>query len=339
MEKKRARKNHILPKSFLRNFASKDEKIFTLDFEQKKVFESHIDQAAIITDFYTVKTIDNEEDDCIEQGFLSKFEGFINVIDAIVETKQLPRDLEGRNKLINYMALMYVRGPRFRQILFEIYDAFARKMNKDLTEDENQFNAFKESFQKDKGISFPFDFQQARDMASKVNISVEIPRTYYIEQMMKKASDLVFPLGRMTQNLFYIPFSYDYFFITADMPIIPVHNGNWLKDKNAWMVFPISSKCCIVLDYDRSPKVCRIVSCKQIASINGWTACNCSRMAFSQKDKFIWRDERGGISDDMRKLIDFLGPEKKNQPLTQPPFQGIETKCFNDWNLLKSDDQ
>ncbi|MDH4240220.1 MAG: DUF4238 domain-containing protein, partial [Phycisphaerae bacterium] len=140
MSSKRARKNHILPRKYLERF-SKDNRIWVLDFETKKQNNIRLEEAAIIKDFYTVKTINSHEDDLIEQKFLAKIEEMCDPAIADVINRHSFSQKDAWDKLANYVALMYVRTPLFRQIFLETYEQFSSQMADGLIENEEFYNA------------------------------------------------------------------------------------------------------------------------------------------------------------------------------------------------------
>jgi len=124
-DRKRARRHHILPQSYLRQFAC-EEKVYVLDFQLAKQYRTNVLNAACIDDFYTVETTEKPEDDCVEQKFMPFIEGLLGpIFSARVKNLLIPQGGDWA-VLANYVALMYVRGPWFRQIVQNAYDDQAK---------------------------------------------------------------------------------------------------------------------------------------------------------------------------------------------------------------------
>ena len=339
---KPARKHHILPKSYLKRFAQGD-KIWVLDFELKKQYQSNIEDAATIKDFYTVKTIEKDEDDSVEQNFLSKIESLAGpTIDHIIKTRTF-KDRPQWDILANFTALMYVRGPLFRQIILEVYEHFANTLSKEILKDEATFNSIMQKVEDKVKISLPLTYEKAVEVQNHSEITVDIPRTYYIRLMMEYANKLVPIIGQMTPNLLCVPFGCEARFVTGDVPTIPApRNPNasnmWIGDPNCDLYFPLSSRCCLVLNYDSLRKV-NDVSTRRIAFVNHLVACNCTRIILSENQTFVWMQENGITSDNQQHLIDSWGPEKKTNLKTKFSNGNPLPVCRNDWNLLTSDDK
>ncbi len=340
MSEKRARKHHILPKSYLRRFAQADDRIWVLDFELKKQYQSNIEDAATIKDFYTVKTIDKDEDDSIEQGFLGKIESLAGpAIDHIINARTF-KDRPQWDILVNFCALMYVRTPVFRQIVLEVSEHLANTLSKEMLKDESTFNSIMQKVKDKVKTNLPLTYEQAVEVQKHSEITMDVPRTYYIRLMMEYAAKLVPIIGKMTPNLLCIPFGCEARFVTGDVPIIPIPSDfkMWIGDSNCDLYFPLSSRCCLVLNYDGLSKV-NDVNRKGIAFINHLVACNCTRIVLSENQSFIWTQENGIISNDQQFLINSWGPEKKTTLRAKIPGIKISSSCRNDWNLLTSDDK
>lgn len=341
MSQNRARKNHILPRKYLERF-SKDNRIWVLDFETKKQNNVRLEEAAVIKDFYTVKTVNSQEDDLVEQKFLAEIEGVCDPAIAEVVNKHSFSQGYVWDKLANYVALMYVRTPLFRQIFLETFEQIADKMDDDLTKSEEFYNKAMKDFQEQNPDIKVLPFKEAQKARDKFEIPVDIPRTFYIKQMMLIASNLVPVIGYMTPNLLLTERYFDAKFITGDVPIIPMprkptNSPVWINNPNFDLYFPLSSHCCLVLNYDPLRKS-NDVSSKKISWINHLVACNCTRIVLSEEESFVWMRENRTISSDAHELVASWGEEKKTSLRGARINEDVSTKCRNDWGLLRSKD-
>ncbi|MBN1796755.1 MAG: DUF4238 domain-containing protein [Sedimentisphaerales bacterium] len=343
MSKKRAKRNHILPKEYLRRF-SQNEKIWVLDFETKKQNNPHIQEAAIIKDFYTVKTICSQKDDLIEQQFLSDIERKCDpAIDEVINNHTFSKG-DTWALLAKYIALMYVRGPLFRQIILETFEQFYSKTFDELLENEEMYyDVMNRLIKKEPDISI-LPFEEMKKIKDEFEISPDIPRTFYVVQMMNFAANMVHIIHNMTPNLFCVRKYLDTKFITGDVPVIPIPRQAtndsmwiWINNPDADLYFPISSHCCLVLNYD-SLRKCNTISPERIAWINHLIACNCTRIVLSEEKSFYWTRENRTISNDVNEIVESWGEEKKTR------FRGAlidkirPSKVRNDWGYLRSKD-
>lgn len=310
-DKKRARRHHILPQSYLRWFATED-KVYVLDFKEERLYRANIANAACVLDFYTVETTERAEDDSVEQRFLSQLEGLpIPIVNRIVKDLGVPKRKEWE-VLANYVALMYVRGPWFRQIVLDVHTDWARKMGDWLHSSEEIWQNAMSHLEMETGQKVTIEFDEAQEAYKRCQISARIPRNLWVEWMMQMASDLVAVFQEMTPNLLYIPVYRDAEFVTGDMPIVavprvtnPPADWKWLRNADADLLFPIGPRMCLLLNYDPKPQV-RTVSRRQVAFVNQVMAVNCTRIVISQKPSFMWLRERGTISGSTDELKEFV---------------------------------
>ena len=196
----RTKRQHILPRSYLARFAD-SEQVWVHNFQQKTSYVNNITDAACITDFYTVKTIEKEKDDAVEANLLAPIEAIGNpIIQNMIDKMHIP---EGHEKalLANYLAITYARGTWFRQIILEVYEHFANDLIEKFTKDKQFFNRTMDEFRKETGISEELTFEQAKKVHAHSETSMHIPRTYYVKEMMLYAAPMVDVFYHMNFNL------------------------------------------------------------------------------------------------------------------------------------------
>ena len=137
---KTSQKTPHSPQKLPEEFAQED-KIWVLDFELTKQYQSNIEDAATIKDFYTVKTLEKDEDDRVEQNFLGQIESLDTKQSTISSKHELSKPARVGHYLVNFTALMYVRTPVFRQIMLETHEHMAKKMTTEMLKDEATFNS------------------------------------------------------------------------------------------------------------------------------------------------------------------------------------------------------
>ena len=343
-KKQRAKKQHILPHSYLKRFATEDQ-VWVHNFQQKKSYVNNIRDAACIDDFYTVQTVDHEKDDCIESGFLSQIEGIGNpIISAMTDGMIIPT---GHDKALfsNYLAITYTRGFWFRQILSEVHEHFANDLAEKLISNKELYENTMENFKKETGVDSVLTFEEAKEIHAKSEISMKMPRTYYVEQMILYAAPLVNLFYGMNLNLLYASPQSKAKFITSDKPIAVITNGplgkyeKWIEDPEAVLYFPLSSLSCLMIDRKKESMVLP-ANRKKIASINGLIANECVYASISNKEDFIWLRINGTISGSREELFDLLAKDKETQPRVNDLLgKKLKSKCRNDLNVLRGRDE
>lgn len=343
-KRKKTKRQHILPRSYLARFAEK-EQVWVHNFQKRGSYINNITDATCIDDFYTVQTKDEQEDDHIESELLAKIEGLGNpIIDKMINKMYIPR---GKEKALfaNYLAIMYARGIWFRQILQEVHEHFANDALEQLVTNEELFRKTMEGLKNETGIDYDLTFEQAKEVYKHSETSVKMTRTYYVKQMVLYAAPLVNIFYKMNFNLIYaVPLSKNKF-ITSDKPVASITHGpigkyiTWIEDPEAVLYFPLSSRTCLMLDFKKEPQVLSGRK-NNVASINGLIANECVYISISQEPDFIWMRKDMTISDSIKELFHLLSEDKKAQPRARRVLgQKIKSKCRSSVNLLKGTDK
>jgi hypothetical protein len=341
-KQKQAKKHHILPQSYLERF-SVDEKVWVLDFHNKISYRTGIVNAACIDYFYKVKTIAKKEDDFIEQRLLSQAEGLAKpIIDKILNARYLPTGQEWVN-LANFLALMYIRGPWFRQALLEMYEHDANLLLDVVYSNEDIFHKSMAEFEQATGKKLDRNYEQALETHKRCKVTCDIPRTYYVREMLEHVGSLLEVFCEMTPSLLFAPAFGKAMFVTSDKPFVQISRKfnplcpNALLDPNIDVYFPLSSRTCLVLNYDKESQISS-ASEKRIAFINGCLACDCSRMVISQEQDFAWLRKNKTVSWNHEELLEMLADSKKTEPRIKIEGGRLRSKCRSEWNLLRGRD-
>ena len=185
-------------------------------------------------------------------------------------------------------------------------------MAEELHSDEKTWQDAISQVEMETGQKVSMEFDEAVEVYRNCEISTRIPRTLWVREMMLMASKLVGVFQEMTPNVLYIPVWRNAEFVTGDRPILaaprtknPSADWKWFRNPEADLFFPVSSRRCLVLNYDSKPKVL-MVSRKQVASINHFITLNCTRIVISQEPRFIWLRECGTISESIDELMEFV---------------------------------
>lgn len=338
---KRTRRQHIIPRSYMKRFAV-GEQVYVHNFKTGKSYVNNLSKVGCIDDFYTVKTIDNSLDDCIETDLLGKIEGEVDpVIGKIVNEKRLPIGTE-KDLLCNYLAIMYTRGLWFRQILHEVYEHFVLEWFERLTSDEEFYNkTMNEVGDLPEGFK-DIPFEEARSIRDKLHVTVDVPRTFSVKEMMLFANALIRPFYSMNFNLLYIPVYSNAKFITSDRPFVAMTNGKtrkiWIEDPEAEVYFPLSSTICLMMDFKDHPKKKRCGR-EEVAFLNYHVANESNFLAISEEENFIWKCDAKIIRHSSRKLVELLS-EREHRHLASENT-GVEMKSETVWdaNILKGRDE
>jgi hypothetical protein len=338
---RRTKRQHFLPQSYLKRFSNK-EQVYVHNFQLGKSYVNNIKDAACIDDFYTVQTIDNKLDDCIEQ-LLADFEGKANpIIEKIVNQKFIP-EKEEKRKLCSYLALMYTRGLWFRQIYLEVSEHLFRELFDKMMTDEKLYNETMGKVKKEYGMESDMSFEKAKEMRHDFKVTADIARTYYVKEMMLTAAMFEDVFFELNFNLLCIPVSSSAKYITSDRPFVVMTDSKdgekWIEDPEAEIYFPLSSSKCLMLDFKKSP-VIREAQGHEAAFFNFHVANESVCIAISQDGNFIWRNDDKLIRNSSEELVKLLSKDKKTKHrASESTGQEMRSEPKTDINLLKGEDE
>ena len=304
-----ARKHHILPRLLLKRFA-RDDQVWVIDRINQNSYPTNIKNATCVKDYYMVETTGELSGDCIEQGPLAKIENLVEpVIDRMLKSWALPKG-ENWNILVNFLALMYFRGPIFRTILHRGYEYGCGVLEEHIHSSEKKWKAIVGELCQMEGIDI--DYEKALSARKELELHVDIPNTYHVQEILDFASGFVPVFAEMTPNIERIDGFSDAKFVISDCPIVPIPRSanpprewRWFRNPNANLYFPVSSKVCLILNYDELRKVTN-VNRARVAFVNHVMALNSERVIISEEQDFVWRRPNGTIASSHQDLLEFL---------------------------------
>lgn len=326
-----ARKHHILPRLLLKRFA-KDDQVWVTDRISQNSYVTNIDKAACVKDYYIVETTGKVDRDCIEQGPLAEIENLAEpVIERMLRTWALPKGTD-RNILVNFVALMYFRGPLFRTIINRGYEYGASVLEEHIHSSEERWKAIVDELCQMEGIDI--DYEQALRARKELELHVDIPNTYHVQEMLDFASAFVSVFSEMTLNLEKVNIISDARFITSDCPIVaiprsanPPKEWRWFRNPNADLYFPVSSNACLILNYDKLRKVTN-VNRPRVAFVNHVMALNSERVIVSEQQDFVWRRENGTTASSHQELLEFLLQSCNRGPTAKLDWDSIRRRIL-----------
>lgn len=321
-----ARRHHILPQLLLKRFAQ-DDRVWVLDRAESRSYLTNITNVCEV-DYYRVETDGKIGQDYVEQEVLglieSKAEPIIqNMLNG--RRRQFPQDKDW-DLMANFLAVMYTRVPALRNRIKCVYQFGSEVIEEHIHSNEKTWKAIIEEISKEVGIEVNMDYEEALHARKNFEISVEIPTSYYVQEILEIGAFFVPVFSEMTPNLEIVDIFCDAEYVISDCPIVPISKSSipspgwrWYRNPDAELFFPLSSKACLVLNYDTLRKVTP-VNRQRVAWINHLMACNSQRVIVSSQKDFIWRRENGTTSASHEELLEFLeeiAPEPEENALNK----------------------
>ncbi|MFC1636981.1 DUF4238 domain-containing protein [Planctomycetota bacterium] len=314
-----AKRHHIVPKLLLRRFAE-DDRVWVLDRIKKKSYRTSIINAACEKDFYTVETNSEVGEDLVEQEFLPPIEGKADlIIQNILDSRRLPKGVDW-DLMACFLAIMYVRVHKLRNIINCAWQTGSKLLVEQILLDEKRWKSIMQEVSQQTGIDIDIKYEEALRAREKVNINVDIPRTYYVKEMLTSVLLFAQVFSEMTPHLEVTDVLCESEFVISDCPILPIPkssnpspNWRWYRNQDANLFFPLSSRACFILSYDGFPTV-QTVKKRHVAFVNHLMACNSHRQIISKQQNFAWLKKNGATSTSHEELLEFLEQISNEQP-------------------------
>ena len=283
-----------------------------MDRTENRSYRTNIINAACEVDYNRVETDGEIGQDCVEQKVLASIEGKAgSIIQNMLDSYKLPQRADWE-LMANFIAVMYTRGPTLRKLVKRLHQFGSEVIEEHVHSDEETWKSSFEEISKKTGIDVNMDYEEALRARETFDIHVEIPGTHYVMAMLEIGANLVPVFAEMTPNLEIVDVTCDAEYVISDYPIVPVPKSlkpsdgwRWYKNPDADLFFPLSSRACLVLNYDALRKV-TTVDTRRIALTNHLMACNSQRVIISKKKDFVWRRENGTMSVSHEELLEFL---------------------------------
>ncbi len=345
MNKKRAKRQHVITRWYLEKFANKG-KVWVIDFHSDcPPYRTNTINAICISDFYTVSTKTNEQDDILERNF-SYIEAKVKpIVDRLLTQMTIPSGKD-KEKLAGFLACLYLRGPRFRQIYLELYESYHKLIQTLEFSDEAVFDRFFQNHLKEHPET-TLTKELARKVLDESVVEGYINRESYMKAFLRELRIVETLFGKMSIKLLWADPSNRPRFVTGDFPFVlqdtsnmkygmPANGG--LLNKYARIYVPISPLVCLMLEHQGGNEIYRISSREFIPEINSQLALEVSRYIISTSKDIYWF-KRNRIHCSADELHDEFYPMKLEQPIMimDSPYCKQAPIARRSWNKLKGD--
>jgi|RhiMetdeSRZDD1v2_1073273.scaffolds.fasta_scaffold102602_5 hypothetical protein len=299
--KKLARLHHFVPRGYLAGFTdrgTRDGRLFVYDCVTGKVFPTQPGKVGAERDFNRIE-LDGHDPDALE-GALGEFEDrAISVIRGIQASRELPAD-EEFSYVINLMALLVVRNPRFRANMNKAMDHTVRVMGNLLVSDKR---LYEHRLAKAKAAGF---------VSQDAEVSFETMRQFIHDDQytvtVSTSESLLRELGLMDKALQHLGTRHWTLvtaaldapdFVTCDHPVAPIFKdpnrrgpiGYGLSETE--VSFPLNTRQALLGVFENPLPPIIEVDAKQVAGINSRTVHHAYRQVYSKIASIVVLTSRG----------------------------------------------
>lgn len=151
----RKQRHHYIPQFYLSGFtktSSNNGKLYVFDKDRQNSWDSSPKNAAYEYDFYAIDGIGTDDRMFVEKE-LSNLEGnWSSVLRWVIENESIPSD-ESFDELMMFMAFMYSRIPKIRNITNDFTDKIFRSIDNQMIDTPEQQKQFSQKLE-EQGITF-----------------------------------------------------------------------------------------------------------------------------------------------------------------------------------------
>lgn len=343
-KEERTQRQHVVPAFYLRYFST-DAKIWVVDFHSdKKPYRTGVTNALVMKDFYTVSTIRSEQDDIIERNFSEIETQAKPVFDGLLKGMVLPEGL-ARRRLMGFIACLYLRGPRMRQMQLELYESAVNFFERRYFSDEGRFEEFYQEYLR-KNPETALTREMAKEINEQTRAEGYISRESYIHDFLKSLPAVEYLFSRMSLKVVWADPSGLARFITSDFPFViedkatrryemPLNGG--LLNKNVRIYTPLTPLVCLVLEHEGPDVICVVPHRHFVPITNSQLALMASRYVISGTQTIHWfKDNHVHTSAEL--LHSEFYPRKLQEPVVQldSPY-GDNVVARRSWGKLRGD--
>lgn len=120
------RRHHLLPQFYMRSFADTKGRVRVVARASGDEFTTGTANVFVERDYYTVSSVDAEDDPALIEGLYSQVEGVAAPIFEQLRDGEFPLDGQSRSEFASFMALQVSRGRMFRDFMDRVTDEMGR---------------------------------------------------------------------------------------------------------------------------------------------------------------------------------------------------------------------
>lgn len=259
-----ARLHHYVPQWYLAKFTDsgdKNGKFYVFDKKIRKTFRTSPRNVAAVRDYNRIE-LPCVDPNIIETG-LAEFENLaVRVLRSLSVTHILPTG-EDYSVLVNFLALLAARNPRYRRMLSDYYEVVIQKwLDYLLSKKKTWDRGIQELRKKGFDISNNVTFESMSAFVKDNNFAVNIPNVYKLKNEFSAFESILPCLHHRTWSVL-VPKDTGVFFIASDHPLILSWTNPGIQFplgfglKKTEVLVPISKRCALVgtFEGDHSPHI------------------------------------------------------------------------------------
>jgi hypothetical protein len=309
------RNHHYVPVFHLAGFTKKGTKestLFMFDSQTGEQRDLKPKNVAVARNLYSIDLPDTPSD-FIEDVFMDLETKTAPVIRTLCETLRMPTG-DDYNYLMNYLALLTVRTPAYKENMSSLIDHMTKFTMKMAFSTEEQYEAIKKEME-EAGQEVPkLPYEKFWSFLDEERYSVSADNNMHVGNLLHSMDAVLQPLGARNWSIVYCPNRLGDF-ICSDHPV----SLHWATNRDRGLLsspghkrletevtVPLNSRVLLLGQFEQvMPKFITLTSRMALAVMNTWSSEQ-SRFIFSRKEDFVWysREERIATIADFKRMID-----------------------------------
>ncbi len=175
------RHHHFVPQFYLRGFADgvgRKARIYVVDLKRQTSFRTVVRNVAGRRDFNRIEA-DGADPNALERAY-SDLEGAAAQAIRRVEEARSIADPTDRNVILNLIALLAARNPRFRGTMRDSFSDLFKMIAEASVSTRERWEATTASMQRDGYTPEPVPYEELRDFVKEGEYDIEVDQTYLI---------------------------------------------------------------------------------------------------------------------------------------------------------------
>jgi hypothetical protein len=295
-----ARRHHFLPQCYLRGFSrarkqGRTHQVVVFDRDGKS-FTSNILNIAVEHDFNRVE-IDGHAPDVFEQ-IMAAFEGELApALNRVLQAHNL-RNAEDRAILLNFIGLIAIRNPRFRETFRDFNEQVINRVMNLVTADKERWDGQLKKMRESghlKEDSSHIPYEQMRDFVRNKDYRIELNTGFHIASELQ-GFDAILPTLFNRKWVSLTPPRDSSGFITSDHPVClmfsdPKMRGNVYGPGHGLtgteIIFPIGRRLALVGAFELEEGEIQLTE-ENVAGVNGALVAYAERQVYAHDAEFTY---------------------------------------------------
>lgn len=285
--------HHFIPQFYLRSFASgvgRQSRLFTVDTSTKKSFTTHV-RNVCSRRYYNRFEADGVHPDIIEDTYGEIETELSEHFKDIIQAKEFV-SREHYISIMNLIAIISVRNPRFRKIFSEFHSDVAKKTMSIALSSEKTWQSQMDSM-RDDGVPIDHEvsYQELKDFHDRGEYDVVTDQNYLIKLELESIDTVLNCL--IDRNWCFVSAPEGSDFITCDDPVVLAWQDEERTGKyppghglqGTVLIFPMSPSLLLVGTFEEIPTT-HSYTPSQVTNANTMIARNSSNQIYARDGSF-----------------------------------------------------